>query len=380
MSLINYFLVYPKFRDHALQFSIQYGKFEVLKHLVEKYKIDVEKKLEKHYALVLTIHWKKIEILKYLIEKCHCKVDGSIVWEGETILTLACYSSRVDFIKYFVNNFGKKIDNFINITNTKGESPLFINCKQGNFEIVKYLVKMGANTKQQTLNGDSVLFGAIEGRNLEIIKFMIETCHVDPNLVNNLGEIPLHCSLGYFKSFEYLCEKSNVNLRNLNGDTALMLSCSNGLDDLVSILIDHGSDFHKPNKQGKTPFYLACERGKFNVIKLLVEKKVDLEETDTFGNSPLFASVFWGNLEIVKYMVEELKVDFKHKNLKGENALFCACTAGNFSLVKFFLQKGVDFMDEQGNFLLRISKLHGFAHIELFVKSSMMEKIKNDRV
>ena len=59
---------------------------------------------------------------------------------------------------------------------------------------------------------------------------------------------------------------ASVDLKNKDGDTALILAAAHGRLDAVKLLLDHGANAHAMNKVGKTALSLVTQNGNSEYI------------------------------------------------------------------------------------------------------------------
>ncbi|ORX65883.1 ankyrin, partial [Anaeromyces robustus] len=62
---------------------------------------------------------------------------------------------------------------------------------------------------------------------------------------------------------------------------------SDGNEDLVKYLIEHGADINKENEDGKTPLFWACESGNEDLVKYLIDLGADINKENEKGETPL---------------------------------------------------------------------------------------------
>ena len=185
-------------------------------------------------------------------------------------------------------------------------TPLNYACGEGYMQIVKLLLKNGANVNNRGYMGSTPLHGlfedGLEGRttfskkNVDYFytsaKFLIDK-GADVNAMDDYGSTPLHkhCMhrhIGIFYIVKALLEHgADVNARNFYGVTPLHISCYNietMEDTLVSeFLISKGANINVKDNQDKTPFEYIKDpkirewfekRNLIESLKALNEKKV----------------------------------------------------------------------------------------------------------
>lgn len=73
-----------------------------------------------------------------------------------------------------------------------------------------------------------------------------------------------------------LSEKMDLEIKNNNGETALMIACINGLGCIANALIDMGAQVNVQTSQGITALMWACEHGMDETAVKLIEKGADV--------------------------------------------------------------------------------------------------------
>ena len=62
---------------------------------------------------------------------------------------------------------------------------------------------------------------------------------------------------------------ADVNAKDNDGDTPLLMASEIGPEDVVRLLIEKGADVNAANNLGSTPLTMACEKGHEDVAHLL---------------------------------------------------------------------------------------------------------------
>lgn len=120
-------------------------------------------------------------------------------------------------------------------------SPLHKAVGLGRLQLVEYLLNHGADRKQVNLIWQTPLHIAVERRRAKIVLFLLRV----PNAME-------------------------IEAKDIKGRTPLHVSCQNGLNEITSILLDHGADIDSLDNGGNTPQMLS-EAGEFHeVVALLV--------------------------------------------------------------------------------------------------------------
>lgn len=190
----------------------------------------------------------------------------------------------------------------------------------------------------------------------------------------------------------------DVNARNKNGDTALMIACAKANERLVRVLMEHGADpdmqasdgsravdfaetdeirnlvaGHRPlspnerllaaarngdvqsatgaiadgaevntkTPQGETSAWIAAERGNADLLDNLIMSGADLDLSDETRRTPLIVAARGGHGEVVKRLLAE-NVDINRQDNLGATALHGAAINGHAEIVAALLKAGAD--------------------------------------
>lgn len=220
--------------------------------------------------------------------------------------------NTIDFIHLLITNPQMPVNKDAQTKN--GETALHFACTKGNLELVKLLVKEGANMKLFDEIGKNVFHNASRGKSpshLEIIKYLdAEYKKRNPNKVpvkiknNKNGYTCLHYAASALNAdmFKLLISLGAdiTNTDNETNDIPLSIRIdirdaytnyevveeTRTLDDMkkdfvmiIKTMIDSGVNINHSNKKGITPLHFLCDEFKyhdFDVIKQVMD--IDLIE------------------------------------------------------------------------------------------------------
>ncbi len=117
---------------------------------------------------------------------------------------------------------------------------------------------------------------------------------------------------------------ADINARNENGSTPLLLAVSNGNVNIAELLITQGADINARNSDGNTPLRLALDSQNidWSIVESLIEKGADINTQNSDGNTPLRLALDSQNIDwsIVESLIEK-GADINTVNRSGETTL-----------------------------------------------------------
>ena len=189
-------------------------------------------------------------------------------------------------------------------------------------KLIKYVVYIGFifNSISSIAGSFEDFFTAIQNDEVKVISNLFGR-GFDPNTVNLQGEPAILNSLklGSVKSFEFIAQhpKTNLNVRNSHGESALMLVCLKGELELAKMLIKRDADINHP---GWTSLHYAASGGHTAIIQLLLDQSAYIDAESPNGTTPLMMAARYGNEKAVQLLITE-GADWKLKNQLGLTAL-----------------------------------------------------------
>ncbi|KAI4882549.1 hypothetical protein NFI96_034482 [Prochilodus magdalenae] len=166
----------------------------------------------------------------------------------------------------------------IHIKNASGKDCLMLACFAGHLDIVKYLRKYRATWQSRDMGGCTPLHWAADGGHLPVIEFMIQDgCELDArDTVSHWTPLMRVSALSGNAAVASLLIRAgaDVNVRDKDGKTPLMVAVLNNHKELVELLLDNGADQHVKNEFGSGAAEMAKAFGRQNIVSLLEGRKI----------------------------------------------------------------------------------------------------------
>ena len=157
---------------------------------------------------------------------------------------------------------------------------------------------------------ESDIFKAAREGKLTSMQYLIEQCHVDPEIKDDGGRTSIFYASGkgYLEVVEYLYETYHVNVET-------------------------------KDKHECTPIFYASGKGCLEVVQYLYEEcHANVETKNNDSCTPLFCASGYGHLDVVKYLYEQCHADVEAKNKDGRTPILFASVNGHFEVVKYLCE------------------------------------------
>ncbi|XP_076071135.1 kinase D-interacting substrate of 220 kDa-like [Mytilus galloprovincialis] len=138
-----------------------------------------------------------------------------------------------------------------------------------------------------------------------------------------------------------LLENGNINLeeRDENGQTFLMLACELGEINIVRELLDADVDPNAVDSEKWCALLCAAKEGHLEVVIELLERGADIEHRDMSGWTSLMWACYKGKNLVVQELIER-GANFNVKAEFGMSCLAWAAGRGHNEVGKYLIQKG----------------------------------------
>lgn len=131
---------------------------------------------------------------------------------------------------------------------------------------------------------------------------------------------------------------SDVDEKDVNGNTALILASRKGLENIARVLIGHGANIDLKNNQEETALITAARAGHTKIVKMLLDVRASIDEKDCSRDTALIAAVAGGHTDIVRLLVH-YGADLEAKNDLGITAFDLAASYQHADILDILNEK-----------------------------------------
>jgi len=213
----------------VVHLACRYGTAALVQFLIEQKNCHPNSRnKDKDTPVHLASKYGHVEILRYLVETKNCSLVQKNE-NGNTPLHLACMFQHLETTQYIV----KKQPNLNRVANHLKELPTHIACCYDSPKIVQ-LVTSDSNATAKARNGITPLHMASAYGSLEVVKWLIEEMHCDPNIEDDCHLTPLRCACGYWYS-QLFYNKKRIDNKIMQTVEYLVANC--GSDPMLNAYI-----------------------------------------------------------------------------------------------------------------------------------------------
>ncbi|XP_059176228.1 ankyrin-3-like [Physella acuta] len=266
----------------------------------------------------------------------------------------------------------------VNKTDHKGRNAVMLASRDLKVENLKVLISSGADVIAKSVNGKPAAIKDVDGNTslhlglkcFEITKVLLQA-GVDPDAVNRSGKTPLLLALEDY-CFDtrvlslLILHGANVNKRDREGSTALMIAVQRGNPYKIQILLEAGAEVIQRKDFGAQIWAVCLARNYSNEhLDLMVKAGVDISSVNEHGETGLMLAVKHSRIEAIQFFMAVGDLD--KTDARGRSALMYTTDE---SIQKILLEAGVsvNLQDYKGKTCLMKAAKNENTNIETYVE------------
>jgi len=319
------------------------------------------------YPLMQAINQDNFNLVVSLIQYGNeLEIDMDIEDKDYTPLILSYNKGYMEIFKYLIRNLN------INEIDSSGNNLLYYAIEKNDVEMVQSLIYSGIDTNIKNNKGVSIFDHAIENRNVEILKVLLENDCILLDEEDSQGDTPLFKilktnKLSYQNDRKVLAESivkngANINITDAEGNYPLTLAIKKNYSSLVKIFVDNGA-MNFEDENGKTPMDYGLEDSSTQIRKCLYDNGFKNFNATAPKNDSLKSIVGNNEISILKLLLDK-NLDINQKISKYNTTysiLGYAIYEGKPEMVEYLLKHGANknTLDDKGSLYIDIiDKIH----------------------
>ncbi|XP_029088159.1 ankyrin repeat and SOCS box protein 3 isoform X1 [Monodon monoceros] len=285
-----------------------------------------------------------------------------------------------------------------NATTLEETTPLFLAVENGQIDVLRLLLRYGANVNgSHSMCGWNTLHQATFQENAEIIKLLLKK-GANKECQDDFGITPLFVAAQYGKleSLSILISSgANVNCQALDKATPLFIAAQEGHTECVELLLSSGADpdLYCNEDNWQLPIHAAAQMGHTKILDLLIPLTNRVCDTGPNKVSPVYSAVFGGHEECLEMLLQSgYRPDAQMCLVFGFSSPMCMAFQKDcdfFGIVNILLKYGAQLnelhlayclKDERFSvfryFLKKCCPLTSWSHISEFISHAVKAQTK----
>ncbi|MGE3920114.1 MAG: ankyrin repeat domain-containing protein [Gammaproteobacteria bacterium] len=242
-----------------------------------------------------------------------------------------------------VSNIIQKQPSLVNTSSSRNTLPIHVAASEGNTDVVSLLLKISpTQLNSPNQSGETPLMTAAQHGHTQTVKLLLEHgANINVRLMNGLTALWKALINGFEETACEILKSPAIDLTYVldNGENVLHEAIKQKLHKVSLELVSKGTNVLQRRKtDGKTPWHLASENNLVDLVKIMIESgkvpnlnlTVEGLETQTNGTSSIHLAVKNGNLKIINLLIKYgSKINFNQRDHLNRSALDLAMDSGH---------------------------------------------------
>ena len=206
-------------------------------------------------------------------------------------------------------------------------------------EIVRILLKAGANARWKDRDGCSAIYYACTTANRSIVERLLNHDNGLLEIADNEGETPLFPAMRNQQTdiVQLLLDRgANVHATDSRGCTPFFNAVYREQTDMLQLMLDRGVNVHATEADGTTPLMAAVES--IDAVRQLLAAGSDLDSRDDFQQTVLHHAAFTGSIDAVRALIVEHNANMLAEDKHGDTPFDSAVFEQKDDVVNYLLQ------------------------------------------
>lgn len=214
--------------------------------------------------------------------------------EGKILLHIAASRGNLHSVELILN----KCINIVNFADNAGFTPIINATISESFDVMSYLIKMGADVERANNDGARAVHFAAGDGSVERLTLLREAGATFDHVSNAGSPLAWAAGKGHYDAVKYLIDNGvNLNLTGGNGVPPVFMAAVAASDKCVCALVEGGADIGAIITGSLTLLHICSEQGMHLAVKSILStdcgKRLALVENDD-GNLPVHLAAMAG--------------------------------------------------------------------------------------
>ncbi|KAK6339219.1 hypothetical protein TWF718_008641 [Orbilia javanica] len=303
-------------------------------------------------------------VARYLIGRKDYDVDEEKDNDGRTALSWAAQNGNIEIATLLLENNANR-----NLGDSNQKTPLSYAAENGCDSIVDLLLKGDTTSINTSTNdyGRTPLMLAARNGHETVVEILLGTLHVNIDVRDVEGRTAMaHAvSEGHQRILELLIDAgADVNAVDNDAETTLRMAVLGSHLNIADFLVKNGADVNAINNAGEAAIHIAVEKGYQETIDLLIKNGANVNVKSKAGSVALQVAAANGYREIVGLLLRS-RADVNAKGPEGVTALQKAAEKGYQEIVDLLIRNKADVntKDREGVTALQAAAENGYGEI-----------------